>query len=154
MSWFCLFFFAALKPVSQKWFSEISERNVWTRRNHCELLVPLAPSHSASQWAGLHFNEGPFSTSHNQWACWLCGSGLWAVTGQGRWFCLISSPAATASAPCFFNHMPLSLSFLSRAPNASKYLFKCPLKRLQKWQRSPTTGRQQWFRHSVDCPQP
>lgn len=110
------------QSVQSKGFYEISESVVGMRGKHCGLSVLLAVTHSVSRWAHLHFNEVPFSTSQNQWAAWPCGSGLWAVTGQGRWFCLVCSPAASASASYLFSHMPLSLHFF---PQLQKQVNMC-----------------------------
>lgn len=108
------------------------------------LSVLLAVTHSISQRAHLHFNEVPFSTSHNQWASWLCDSGLWAVTGQGRWFCVVSNPAASVSVSCFFYHRPLSLRLV---PQLQKQVNIC----FSGWEIQKTAEFSQYCNPAVIC---
>lgn len=66
------------------------------------------------------------------------GCALLSVTGQGRWFCLVSCPAASVSDSCFLYNRPLSLSLFSQLQKQVNICLGVPSQRgTKKRLRSP-----------------
>lgn len=86
----------SLKVAAQlRWLN--SSSMACASASHCGLSCVSIRAHSVHHTNGEH-----------------AGCALLSVTGQGRWFCLVSCPAASVSDSCFLYHRPLSLRLFSQ----------------------------------------
>lgn len=74
------------------------------------------------------------------------GCALLSVTGQGRWFCLVTCPAASVSDSCFLYHRPLSLRLFSQLQKQVNICLGVPSQRgTKKTSALSCTATQQGF---------